>query len=188
MFTARRALALALLLAAPVAAACGGGGEGNPEPSEPAAAPPADGAELRKLETEANRILDGGVDAFKARLAALRGHPIVVNQWASWCPPCREEFPFFQSLAEKYRGKVAFIGVDSADNREDAREFLEKFPTPYPHYWDPDLEVARVFKGGQAFPTTAFYDASGELTQTHAGAYATEAKLDEDIRRFALGG
>lgn len=98
------------------------------------------------------------------------------------------EFPFFQSLARKYRGEVAFLGVDSGDNREDAEEFLDEFPTPYPHYFDPDIEIARVFEGGQAFPTTAFYNSAGELTQTSLGAYATEAKLEEDIERFALGG
>lgn len=181
------------MLAAPLVAACGGGGEpaGGPAAPPPAAEAPASGpvpAELRKLERQANQILDGGPEAFKRRVAELRGHPIVANQWASWCPPCREEFPFFQRLAEKYRGRVAFIGVDSSDSRDEAQTFLEEFPTPYPHYFDPDLEVARVFEGGKAFPTTAFYDAEGELAFTRPGSYATEAQLDADIRRHALGG
>lgn len=145
-------------------------------------------AELRKLRTQANQLVDGGPTAFKSRLAELRDVPVVVNQWASWCGPCRFEFPFFQRQAEKYEGKVAFLGVDSQDSRGDAEDFLEEFPTPFPHYYDRDADIARVFEGGRAWPTTAFYNADGDLTRTHLGAYATEAKLEEDIRRYALDG
>ena len=59
--------------------------------------------------------------------------------------------------------------------------------TGYPSYFDLNGNTARTFKGGLAWPTTAFYDARGKLTKTHPGAYATQAKLDEDIRRYALG-
>lgn len=162
--------------------------------SDPVPAPPASEAPrsvrpaLAALEAQANQLLDGGTVAFKRRLADLRGAPVVVNQWASWCGPCRFEFPFFQHLAKRYQGRVAFLGVDSQDVREDARRFLEEFPVPFPHYFDPDGRIARVFGGLRAFPTTGFYDATGKLTRTHLGAFATEARLDEDIRRYALGG
>jgi cytochrome c biogenesis protein CcmG/thiol:disulfide interchange protein DsbE len=143
---------------------------------------------LRQLRAEANRLLDGGSEAFKARLVALRGHPVVVNQWASWCGPSRFEFPFLQRLAEKYQGRVAFLGVDSRDSRDDAVAFLRRYPVPFPYYYDKDASVARVFRGGRGWPTTAFYDARGQLVFTHQGAYATEAALEEEIRRYALGG
>jgi cytochrome c biogenesis protein CcmG/thiol:disulfide interchange protein DsbE len=110
---------------------------------------------------------------------------VVVNKWASWCPPCRAEFPFFQRQATKRARKVAFLGVDSQDTDGDAREFLREFPVPYPSYKDPQLGVAGVFKGVQAFPTTAFYDSKGELAFVHQGGYPTEAKLAEDIDRYA---
>jgi thiol-disulfide isomerase/thioredoxin len=142
---------------------------------------------LRALARDAGRLLDGGSDAFEARLKRLRGYPVVVNQWASWCGPCRYEFPFFQRLAAKYQGRVAFLGVNSQDSRSDAEEFLREYKVPFPHYYDKDASVARVFGGGRAWPTTAFYD-RGELVLTRPGAYASEAKLDEDIRRYAFGG
>lgn len=184
----RRLGVLILTLVALVVAACGqeeprSAGGSAVVRGDPPAAP-----ELRKLEAQANELLDGGTEAFEARLEELKGHPIVVNQWASWCAPCRYEFPFFQRQAAKHRGRVAFLGVDSGDSRDDAKEFLAEFPVPFPHYFDPDAEVARVFKGGRAWPTTAFYNSDGELTKTHQGAYATEAKLEEDIEAFALGG
>ncbi len=113
---------------------------------------------------------------------------MVVNQWASWCGPCRFEFPFFERQADKYEGRVGFLGVNSQDNRDSAAAFLEEFPVPYPHYSDPDGSVARVFRGGRAFPTTAFYGPSGELVYTHIGGYASEAKLEEEVRKYALDG
>ena len=149
----------------------------------------ADGAslaELRRVDPDANRLLARGKDEFRRRVAAARGTPIVVNQWASWCRPCRAEFPFFQRLATRYRGKITFLGVNARDSSDAARRFLANYPTPFPHIEDPKADVARLFRGGRAWPTTAFYDAAGKLTFTHQGAYAKQADLDDDIRRWAL--
>jgi cytochrome c biogenesis protein CcmG/thiol:disulfide interchange protein DsbE len=182
---------LALLIGGAVSLGACGGDTAEPQVREPpvAAGKPASLApELQALRAQANRLLDGGPEAFERRLRELRGHPVVVNQWASWCGPCRFEFPFFQRLARRYEGRVAFLGVDSQDARADAEEFLRELPVPFPSYYDKDASIARLFGGGRAWPTTAFYDASGKLTRTHLGAYASEAKLDEDVRRYALGG
>ena len=185
---AARVAAAGLALA--VLAGCGDGSTPAVEGSAPLADRPGKLAhpELRALERRANRLLDGGTEAFEAQLERLRGHPVVVNQWASWCGPCRYEFPFFQRLAAKYRGRVAFLGVNSQDSRGDAEDFLDEFPVPFPHFYDKDASVARLFGGGRAWPSTAFYRADGELVKTHLGAYASEAKLEQDIRRYALDG
>lgn len=130
------------------------------------------------------QFLTGGRDAFEQRVAGERGRPVVVNKWASWCGPCRAEFPFFASQARKRDGEIVFLGVNSSDNRGDANEFLRENPVPFPSFEDPDLEVAASFNGVQAFPTTAYYDADGELAYVHQGAYASEGKLAEDIERY----
>jgi cytochrome c biogenesis protein CcmG/thiol:disulfide interchange protein DsbE len=148
----------------------------------------ASGDPLGQLEAEQNQLLDGGKSAFTQRLAELRGHPVVVNQWASWCAPCRFEFPFFRDQAEKLRGRVAFLGVNSRDKRGSASAFLSKLPVPFPHFYDEDTSIARLFRGGRAWPTTAFYKADGKLVFTHMGAYASEDKLAEDIERYVLSG
>lgn len=144
-------------------------------------------AALEQLTEQRGRLFDGGAAAFRERLTALRGHPVVVNQWASWCGPCRVEFPIFRRTADRLQGRVAFLGVNSLDNREAALKFLREEPVPFPHYFDEDGVIARAFKGGRALPTTAFYDARGRLAFTHYGQYRNDEDLAEDIRRYARG-
>lgn len=127
----------------------------------------------------------GGRDAFEALIRQERGTPIVVNKWASWCGPCRLEFPFFRRQAENRKGEVVFIGVNSNDNRADAEKFLKEEPVPFRHFEDPRLEIAASFNAVQAFPSTAFYDSKGKLAFVHQGGYASESKLAQDIERYA---
>lgn len=183
-FPVRRAAGPRFLAAAAALALAAGTAGCGSDSSEPAA--PAQGA--ASLDAQAGRLLGGGTAAFNAQLARLKGTPVVVNQWASWCGPCRFEFPFFRTAAEKYQGRVAFLGVNSQDSSDAARAFLKRNPVPYPSFEDQSTAIARTFKGGRAWPTTAFYDASGRLVNVHPGGYATAAKLDEDIRAYAKPG
>jgi len=141
-------------------------------------------APLAAVHAQANELLGGGADAFKTRLKELDGFPVVVNKWASWCPPCRAEFPYFQKHAIRLGRKVAFLGVNSNDNDGDAREFLAEYPVSYPSYKDPSLKVAEVFKGQIAFPTTAFFDSKGELAYVKQGGYLSEEDFVEDLERY----
>ncbi len=183
-------LALLCALAASVAiASCGSDdGAGNPEselsPGE--ATEPLQGAppELAAIRAEASQLLTGGTEAFEARLRELRGTPVVVNKWASWCGPCRLEFPFFQNQAARRGAEVAFLGVDSNDSNGAAETFLEELPLPYPSYLDPDLEIAKLIGAPVNFPATAFYDRRGELAYTRQGVYSSEDELVADIERY----
>ena len=166
----RRALAAALAWIALGAVACG-------SDDEPSSTPPPDG--------ESPVFLDGGRDAFEKRIAAEKGTPVVVNKWASWCGPCRLEFPYFGNQAREREGEVTFFGVNSNDSREPAEEFLSENPVPFPHFDDPNLEVAAAFNAVQAFPSTAFYDRKGELAFVHQGPYTSEQDLAEAIDRYA---
>ena len=96
---------------------------------------------LAALHRQGNELLGGGQDAYEKRIAALRGYPVVVNVWASWCGPCRFEFPTLQRLSAKYGKQVAFLGVDSEDSDDAARTFLAEAPVPYPSYTDPDEDI-----------------------------------------------
>lgn len=140
---------------------------------------------LAHLYEQAGRLLPGGVEAYERRLAGLRGHPVVVNKWASWCGPCREEFPWLQELSARLGKRIAFVGVNSNDSSAAARTFLRELPVPYPSYSDPDQEIASAIKATVGFPGTAFYDSSGRLAYVRQGQYPSESDLEADIRRYA---
>ena len=136
--------------------------------------------------TGANRLVGDGPAALKARLAALRGRPVVVNQWASWCGPCRFEFPFFAAAVKKHGARVAFLGVDYMDSREGALAFLAEEPPGFPSIYDGDGKAARAIGGGRAMPTTLFIGPDGKTRFARLGGYADAAQLDADIRRHLL--
>jgi cytochrome c biogenesis protein CcmG, thiol:disulfide interchange protein DsbE len=174
--------------------ACGSGdpGAGNPDSklSAAEATAPIEGApaELASIRAQANQVLDEGNDGYEQRLAELKasGIPVVVNKWASWCGPCRLEFPHFQSQAQQRGGEIAFLGVAANDSVPALETFLSELPLPYPSYYDPDMEISKELGGPtQAFPSTAFYDSSGELVFTKPGVYSDEADLAADIERYA---
>ena len=174
----RSVAAVLCALATAFAAGCGESADDAPS------APPRQAERLARQP----RLLGGGLAAYEAQLARLRGTPVVVNQWASWCGPCRFEFPFFRAAAGRYSGRVAFLGVDTRDGRAAAREFLRERPVPFPSFFDPDGAIARSYRGDLGMPATVFYDRAGRVVERHYGAYASQAKLEEDIRRHALGG
>jgi cytochrome c biogenesis protein CcmG, thiol:disulfide interchange protein DsbE len=186
------AFALIAVLTALAIAGCGASNSGNPDsrltPEQAKEPIPGAPPQLAAIRSQANQLLEGGKDAFDARLEQLRGTPVVVNKWASWCGPCRFEFPTFQSLAEKRGGQIAFLGVNSNDSDGSAETFLSELPLPYPSYSDADLQIAQDLGGPpQAFPTTSFYDSSGKLVYTHAGPYQDEQGLIADVNKYAAG-
>jgi cytochrome c biogenesis protein CcmG, thiol:disulfide interchange protein DsbE len=143
---------------------------------------------LAQLYAHGDRLVSGGTGAFGKQLEALRGHPVVVNVWASWCGPCRQEFPYLQRLSARYGKRVAFIGVDTNDHDAAARTFLGEFPLPYPSYTDPNQDIARSVGTTVGLPDTAYFDRSGKRVFLKQGQYASESDFAADIEQHALGG
>jgi thiol-disulfide isomerase/thioredoxin len=143
-------------------------------------------APLASLIAQSSELIPGDKDDVEARIKALKGHPIVVNKWASWCGPCRFEFPFLQQAGLKYGKRIAFIGLDSGDSDEAAAKFLKQFPVTYPSYVDRKTRIAQHLGIGQSYPTTMYYDAGGKMVYAHQGNYRDEAALLADIQRYAL--
>ena len=148
-----------------------------------AGAPP----ELARLHGQANGFLPGEGERLRRELRRLRGRPVVVNIWAAWCGPCRQELPVLQDVSVDYGTRVAFLGVDLRDERGAAERLLRRFPVSYPSVEDPD---GRLFQdlGLQGVPSTLFYDVrGGEPAFVHQGPYYERADLEADLKRYALG-
>lgn len=143
-------------------------------------------APLAALHRQGAQIV-GGAEQFRKRLAALSGRPVVVNEWASWCVPCRTEFPLFASAAAHFGRRVAFLGLNVSDQSGSARQFLRDHPVSYPSYFDPAGSVAASFGSAAALPTTLFFAADGRRVATHIGQYTALEALDSDIERDNLG-
>lgn len=124
--------------------------------------PDSGAASLSALEFD---LFDGGVRT----LGHYRGTPLVVNFFASWCPPCVRELPEFQAVHSDLGSDVAFLGLSQDADASDALELVEAAGVTFDIGWDPDLEVYGE-TGSIAMPTTAFFTAEGELADVFAGA------------------
>jgi cytochrome c biogenesis protein CcmG/thiol:disulfide interchange protein DsbE len=139
---------------------------------------------LADLYANGDELLPGGLDGLRSELDKLKGYPVVVNVWASWCGPCRSEFPDFQSVAADRGDELAFMGVDALDTDAAAENFLEELPLPYPSVTDPDQQVKREL-GLRGYPATAYYDSNGNLVHLKQGPYTSEAELQADVDRYS---
>jgi cytochrome c biogenesis protein CcmG/thiol:disulfide interchange protein DsbE len=141
---------------------------------------------LAALHAQGGAILGGGTRALHARLATLKGYPVVINKWASWCVPCKEEFGAFQRASAEYGRRVAFLGLDSADtNRGDAVAFLNSFPVSYPSYYDKSGQLGEQITDSAFTPVTVFIGRDGHRF-IHQGQYPSVGKLERDVERYAL--
>jgi thiol-disulfide isomerase/thioredoxin len=181
-------VSLAALLALLTAAGCGsssGGDYGGSHPDYAKALAGAPGP-LAALHSESDQLIAGGVPAFEKRIAALKGYPVIANVWASWCNPCRLEFPVLQRLSARYGKRVAFVAINSQDSDAAAKTYLAEAPVPYPSYTDPNGKLADSLGTTVGLPDTAFYNRAGKLVYLKQGPYAHDSELEEDVKRYAL--
>jgi cytochrome oxidase Cu insertion factor (SCO1/SenC/PrrC family)/thiol-disulfide isomerase/thioredoxin len=145
-------------------------------------------APLAAVHAQADELL-GDDSALAARIRALRGYPIVVNFWGSWCSPCRAEFGLLATAAAEYGRRVAFLGADVNDVPSDARAFLAEHSVSYPSYQFAANRATRIVPQGLlGTPTTVFIDRAGKIAAVHTGQYDAQGVLDAEIQANALGG
>jgi cytochrome c biogenesis protein CcmG/thiol:disulfide interchange protein DsbE len=126
------------------------------------------------------RLVDGRVD-----LDELRGRPVVINFWASWCIPCRDEAPILNASARAHAGEVVFLGVDVQDLKSDALAFSREFETPYVSVRDRGNGTYENY-GLTGVPETYYLDRGGRIIAHTPGAIS-RASLEQGIAN-AIGG
>lgn len=111
------------------------------------------------------------------KLSDFFGKPIVVNFWASWCPPCRSEMPHFDKAYSDHKDRVAFLMVDLVDGQretvESGQDYIDGEGFDFPVYFDTDQEAAFAYMV-QSIPTTLFIDSQGHIVKKVSGAMDEE--------------
>jgi thiol-disulfide isomerase/thioredoxin len=115
-------------------------------------------------------------------LAALRGKPVVLNFFASWCGPCIREMPALQAMSERYKGRVQFVGVTFNDGREAAKGVLDRAGVNYPAAYDAKSELANDY-GLRVMPTTWFIGPDGNMVERKDGEMS-EVQLRTTLDRL----
>jgi cytochrome c biogenesis protein CcmG/thiol:disulfide interchange protein DsbE len=124
---------------------------------------------LASLHAQAGQLLTAG-QTLGIRLRQLRGHPVVINAWASSCTPCQAEFPLFAAASARYGRHVAFIGADTNDTTDSARSFLTRHPISYPSYPTTSASLSS-WANIEGLPTTIYLSPSGKVLNVHIGEY-----------------
>mgnify|MGYP005851484619 CR=1 FL=1 len=149
------------------AGGCGGGSGA----ASPLAGSPAPDFVLEDLQGE------------QVALSGLRGTPVLVNFWASWCAPCRLEMPLLQAAAEKHgEGRLAVLGVNYGEEAETARSFLRENALTIRVVLDRDFAVSRLYRV-RGIPTSFFIDAEGIIAAVHVGMF-NQRQLDANLQKI----
>jgi len=122
------------------------------------------------------------LDGSEVRVPSLKGTPMVVNFWASWCVPCKQEAPVLNAAARDYGGRVQFIGVDIQDSDSAARAYQAEVQSPYPV--GPSIVGSYLHWGVTAPPETFFVDAHGVVISKIVGPVDRQ-RLEAHISRLA---
>src|SRR5262245_18797384 len=164
------------------------GDAGKAAPAEAAAEAPAGPGETLKFYKNPSAIALPtltDLDGRSLTAADLRGKVVLVNFWATWCPPCREEIPDLIKLQEKYRGKLVVIGISQDSIPPEAvKAFATANRMNYPIVMDSE-EIENLFPGVSALATSFFIDREGKLVKKHIGLLS--ARLTDLETRSLVG-
>ena len=156
----------------------------TPQPTVTATPAPTPRTITTRVQRESTVAPDFEVETFTGetlRLSDLNGKVVVLNFWASWCPPCRWEMPFFETMWQEYRDRdVVFVGIAMSDTLENARDFAEESGVTYPIALDTTNEIVRAYEI-LSLPTTFFISKDGFIERRLAGA-ANEGVLKVFLR------
>jgi thiol-disulfide isomerase/thioredoxin len=152
----------------------------------PTQSEPTVNAEVIPAEFAPNFEIESFTSDKAIALVDFEGQGLVINFWASWCHPCREEMPALESAWQKYQDQgVVFIGVNGSDNKEEGAGFLQEYGVTFPNGLDPDGKVMDAYRI-QGLPSTWFVNGDGQVVKKVYGPLDLAA-LDEAIALILPG-
>jgi peroxiredoxin len=147
-------------------------GQANPDPAKFGVGSQAPDFELETVTGEWVRLND------------LRGRVVLLNFWATWCAPCKEEMPLLQDRYERYAPDLRVLAIDFAEPAEDVREFSEQYGLTFEILLDTRAFVQEMYRV-RGYPTTYLVDAQGVIRAQHIGVMS-EKQLDEYLEEAGL--
>ena len=126
------------------------------------------------------------LDGKPVALEDYQGAPMLVNFWATWCPPCAGEMPLFQSYAERYDGRLVVLAINAGEDEPVVRDYVDQHGFELTFLLDPTSAVVHQYKVF-GFPTTLFFNESGELVKTHIGELNAEL-IEQYLLLLGLNG
>jgi thiol-disulfide isomerase/thioredoxin len=114
------------------------------------------------------------------KLSALRGKPILLNFWATWCPPCRAEMPEIEAMFQKYKNQVEFIGISPSDSVQELISYTATNGFNWTFISDADSEISFSYQVA-AFPTTYIIDISGKISSVIVGGPLSRERIEKEL-------
>jgi peroxiredoxin len=118
-------------------------------------------------------------------LSDYKGHPVLINYWATWCPPCREELPLIQSRHEKYSSNLVVLAINAGEDLATVQNYIKTRGFTFPVLLDPEWKAEALF-GILAYPTSVFIDKNGIIQARYVGGL-NENVLDDNLGLIGVG-
>ena len=155
-------------------------------PEEASAQPDVQGASLQGKVAPAFTLVD--LSGKKVSLAQFKGHPVVVNFWATWCGPCKLEMPWFEEMSHKYKDQgliVLGLSQDTGTATDEIAKAVKKIGVSYT-ILQPDDSVPKLYGGVDYLPETFYVDAQGKVVEETAGA-PTRDEIEANVKKILAG-
>ncbi|MGQ9567934.1 MAG: TlpA family protein disulfide reductase [Anaerolineae bacterium] len=150
----------------------------TPTPSDPTPTPTRARRVAPVVGAQAPDFVLWDLKGNEVSLNRLRGHPVVLNFWATWCPPCREEMPELAAAYEAYKDRgVFFVGINFLEDADRVKVYVETMEVPFPVVLDLQGEVVYAYQV-RALPSTFFIDRDGAIVRRYVGPM-TRGLLDQ---------
>lgn len=117
------------------------------------------------------------IDGSSLALSDLKGKPVIINFWATWCGPCVREMPTFERLKEDFGDEIGIIAVNCGDDADTVKDFVDENGYTFPMALDENYEVAMLYPSN-SIPYTVVLDANGKITHVSTGAYDADTMYD----------